>query len=125
MDYSIFFIKFFGYFYFLIGFCFIISKKARENMPAQTKSSPFLMALFCLLMGLPVVILHNIWEFSVVGFITLMGWGALVKAVVLLAFPDLIFSKLDNRSDNLLKIRAWVAFIFGLGLMYCGYYPYW
>ena len=94
-------------------------------MRTQTKSSPFLMGLFCLLMGLPVVILHNIWEFSVVGFITLIGWGALVKAVVLLAFPDLIFSKLDNRSDNLLKIRAWVAFIFGLGLMYCGYYPYW
>lgn len=123
---SIFFVKFMGYFMFLTGSALFLSKEARSTMLENMKrNDSFLMAMgyITLLIGLPIVIIHNIWELSVLGLVTLIGWGSLIKGFVLLAKPSIVKKK--ELSEKNLKIRGFIQFLIGLALMYCGYYPYW
>ena len=123
---SIFFVKFMGYFMFLTGSALFLSKETRTAMLENMKNNEsFLIAMgyITLLIGLPIVILHNVWELSVLGLVTLMGWVTLIKGFVFLAKPSIVKKK--ELSEKNLKIRGLIAALIGLGLMYCGYYPYW
>ena len=123
---SIFFVKFMGYFMFLTGSALFLSKETRTAMLENMKNNEsFLIAMgyITLLIGLPIVILHNVWELNVLGLVTLMGWVTLIKGIVFLAKPSLV--KKRELSEKNLKIRGLIGVLIGLGLMYCGYYPYW
>jgi uncharacterized membrane protein HdeD (DUF308 family) len=123
---SIFFVKFMGYFMFLTGSALFLSKETRTAMLENMKNNEsFLIAMgyITLLIGLPIVILHNVWELSVLGLVTLMGWVTLIKGFVFLAKPSIVKKK--ELSEKNLKIRGLIGALIGLGLMYCGYYPYW
>ena len=126
MEISIFFVKFMGYFIFLTGSALFLSKETRTAMLENMKNNEsFLIAMgyITLLIGLPIVILHNVWELSVLGLVTLMGWVTLIKGFVFLAKPSIVKKK--ELSEKNLKIRVLIGALIGLGLMYCGYYPYW
>ena len=123
---NIFFVKFMGYFMFLTGGALFLSKETRTAMLENMKNNEsFLitMGYITLLIGLPFVILHNVWELSVLGLVTLMGWMTLIKGIFFLAKPSIIKKKELSEKD--LKIRGLIGALIGLGLMYCGYYPYW
>ena len=83
---SIFFIKFFGYFMFLTGAVLFLSKEARAIILENMKNDSFIMltGYMTLLIGIPVVILHNVWEFSVLGLVTFFGWSSLLKGIFFL-----------------------------------------
>ena len=98
MDISIFFVKFYGYFFFLFAGALLISKKGREVMIAASKDETHIMftGMLSLFIGLPVIILHNIWTFDVLGFVTFIGWISVVKGVVRIAFPSFVVKKMDE-----------------------------
>ena len=123
---NIFFVKFMGYFMFLTGGALFLSKETRTAMLENMKNNEsFLISMgyITLLIGLPIVILHNVWELNVLGLVTLMGWVTLVKGFVLLLKPSMVKKK--DYSDKSLKTRGLIGALIGLGLMYCGYFPYW
>ena len=123
---SIFFVTFMGYFMFLTGSALFLSKETRTTMLENMKNNEsFLIAMgyITLLIGLPIVILHNVWELNVLGLVTLMGWVTLIKGIFFLAKPSIVKKK--ELSEKNLKIRGLIGALIGLGLMYCGYYPYW
>ena len=126
MEISIFFVKFMGYFIFLTSSALFLSKESRTAMLENMKNNEsFLIAMgyITLLIGLPIVILHNVWALNVLGLVTLIGWGTLVKGFVLLLKPSMVKKK--DYSDKSLKTRVLIGALIGLGLMYCGYFPYW
>jgi uncharacterized membrane protein HdeD (DUF308 family) len=126
MEISIFFVKFMGYFMFLTSSALFLSKESRTAMLENMKNNEsFLIAMgyITLLIGLPIVILHNVWELNVLGLVTLMGWVTLIKGFVFLAKPSIVKKK--ELSEKNIKIRGLIGALIGLGLMYCGYYPYW
>lgn len=127
MDYSIFFIKFYGYFFFLMAAALLLSKDGRETMLSVAKDKSFvvLTGFVSLMMGLPVVILHNIWTADVLGFITFVGWMSTVKGVVRIAKPSFVVQKMESYNGASSKIWLVVALVIGAGLMCAGYYPYW
>ena len=126
METSIFFLKFYGYFFFLFAGALLISKKGMEIMVAASKNETHIMftGMLCLIIGLPVIILHNIWSFDVVGFVTFIGWMSVLKGVVRIAFPSFVVNKMESYNSES-KVWLIVAVLIGAGLMYCGYYPYW
>ena len=127
MEYSIFFIKFYGYFMFLFAGALLISKEGRKWMikSSQDETNIVLTGIISLLIGLPVIILHNIWTADVLGFITFIGWMTTLKGVVRIAFPSFVANKMKEKTENSLNILLIFAMLLGAGLMYCGYYPYW
>ena len=126
-EYSIFFIKFYGYFIFLFAGALLISKDGRKVGIAMSKekSQIMLTGIISLIIGLPVIILHNIWTADVVGFITFIGWMSTLKGVVRIAFPSHVVNMMKNFTENSLNIWLIFAMLLGAGLIYCGYYPYW
>lgn len=127
METSIFFLKFYGYFFFLFAGALLFSKKAMEVMIIAGKDKKHVMftGMLSLFIGLPVIILHNIWTFDVLGFVTFIGWVSVVKGVVRIAFPSFVVRKMERYKSSQSKVWLIIAVMIGLGLMYCGYYPYW
>lgn len=126
-EYSIFFIKFYGYFMFLFAGALLLSKEGRKMMikTSQDETQVILTGMISLLIGLPVIILHNIWTADIVGFITFIGWMSVLKGVVRIAYPSFVVNKMKNYTEKSSTIWLIVAILLGSGLMYCGYYPYW
>jgi len=81
--------------------------------------------MLSLLIGLPVIILHNIWTLDVLGFVTFIGWMSVLKGVVRIAFPSFVVQKMERYKNSESKVWLIIAVLIGAGLMYCGYYPYW
>ena len=125
MDYSIFFIKFYGYFIFLFAGALLISKDGRQVIITQSKENIMLTGMISLIIGLPVIILHNIWKADVSGLVTFIGWMSTLKGVVRIAYPSFVVNKMKNYTENSFNIWLIFAMLLGAGLMYCGYYPYW
>ena len=126
METSIFFLKFYGYFFFLFAGALLISKKGMKVMIAASKDETHIMfaGMLSLIIGLPVIILHNIWTFDVLGFVTFIGWISVVKGVVRIAFPSFVVKQMESYNSES-KVWLIIAVLIGAGLMYCGYYPYW
>ena len=127
METSIFFLKFYGYFFFLFAGALLISKKGMEVMIAASKDETHVMftGMLSLLIGLPVIILQNIWTLDVLGFVTFIGWMSVLKGVVRIAFPSFVVQKMERNKNSESKVWLIIAVLIGAGLMYCGYYPYW
>ncbi len=124
MDYSIFFIKFYGYLMFLFAGALLINKEGMKKL-YQDETNIMIGGVISLLIGLPVIILHNIWTTDVLGFITYIGWMSTLKGVVRIAFPSFVVNKMKKSTVNSLNIWLIFAMLLGAGLIYCGYYPYW
>ncbi|MBU1090045.1 hypothetical protein KKF38_04630 [Patescibacteria group bacterium] len=76
-----------------------------------------------MILGLIVVLNHNIWEFSAAGLVTLLAWGSLVKGAIFLIAPNLLFdiSNALMKNSGLMKIAMVFALAAGGYLSYAGY----
>lgn len=72
--------------------------------------------------GLSIVLLHNVWEFSWRGVITLMGWAAIAKGISYVAFPDQLISTAGSvLARRRRKWTLWAALALGVYLTYHGF----
>ncbi len=112
---------------FLFAGALLLSKEGRKMMikTSQDETQVILTGMISLLIGLPVIILHNIWTADIVGFITFIGWMSVLKGVVRIAYPSFVVNKMKNYTEKSSTIWLIVAILLGSGLIYCGYYPYW
>lgn len=85
-----------------------------ERSPGLT----FISALFAVVLGLALVILHSVWADFPAALVSLLGWVILVKGILLLAAPGglLKLGAAAASSDSL--VRAWGAFALLLGIVY-------
>ena len=84
-----------------------------------------LTGMISLIIGLPVIILHNIWKADVSRLVTFIGWMSTLMGVVIIAYPSFVVNKMKNYTENSFNIWIIFAMLLGVGLVYCGYYPYW
>ena len=73
--------------------------------------------------GLLIIHYHNNWVNNWTVLVTIFGWIALVKGILLLAVPKLstIFKAL-HKSENIYKYIAPVAIILGVVFGYFGFF---
>jgi hypothetical protein len=106
-----------------VGFLFYgdYYKKVVKNF-IDNPGASYIAALFTIVLGYFIVSYHNIWEMSWVVIITILGWGALIKGVLVLAFPEPIM-KLSESMIKMKKLQyfAPIAIILGLVLGYFGF----
>ena len=126
MEISIFLAQILGLVYLVIGVGVIFNSGYYHDMMKDFLKSPailYLGGVMALLVGFLIVTYHNVWEQSWVVIITIIGWIALVKGVVLLVFPELALSS----SKSFLKTKEAFAkygiFVLALGaiLSYYGF----
>ncbi|MFC1655739.1 hypothetical protein ACFL3C_02620 [Patescibacteria group bacterium] len=88
-------------------------KKAFGDM-LKSKAYVFMGGAFALVVGLLLVMYHNVWEWQWYVIITIIGWIALVKGVLLLVFP-----KFANMFDSWFKNNSFLM-VMGVGSLILG-----
>jgi len=79
--------------------------------------------LYAIIGGLLIIEFHNIWVKNWTVVITLIGWIALAKGILILSFPKaMVFFKPMFQYDNLYKYLAPLVLLFGLVFAYFGFF---
>lgn len=118
--------KVFGLTYLVMGLAFLLNQEyIRKIMKDAMKESAmfFYGGVISLVIGLFMVLTHNVWELTAVGLVTLFGWIALVKGLLMLWAPQSV----EGLAKNMLKsgmywLWAVVAFAIGLFFVYAGFF---
>ena len=99
-------------------------KKLFEDFVEDTTALYF-GGIAALVIGYLILAFHNTWtkDFSVI--ITIVGWIALLKGILILVRPKIMIAltKAMVSKGNFLKIEAIVIIIIGLALSYLGFCP--
>lgn len=83
--------KIFGIMYLVVGISMLMQKAMWLELTAYyTQNMPRMMfvSFFPLLIGLIIVFTHNIWVFNLAVIVTIVGWLALIKGVLLFLAPQ-------------------------------------
>jgi hypothetical protein len=74
--------------------------------------------LMSLILGITSVLLHNVWELNWHVVITIFGWLALVKGIIVLAWPEI--SKNTRYETRVLTTRIALVVVSGLAAWLLG-----
>ncbi|MDE1207916.1 hypothetical protein [Tenacibaculum larymnensis] len=116
MDVSVFLLKFWGWYCIIFFFVLSFNPKRVKQIVDNLQDARFLiiLSLFAIIIGLLNVLAHNIWEANIKLLVTLFGWLALIKGVILFTFPKQTIKLL--KQTNLKFIQAIYVLLFFLGL---------
>ncbi|MFC1576816.1 hypothetical protein ACFL42_01695 [Candidatus Omnitrophota bacterium] len=127
MGTSIFIARIFGLCYLIIGACFIMNRKAFQQVMedfCKNAAMVFYGGLLALVIGVVIVLKHNIWAANWTVIITIIGWVALIKGIWMIGFPGSVpkFMRAYRENKNLIVIHAVFAIVFGAVLAYFGFF---
>ena len=126
MDVSIFLAKVFGLYLVIVSLSLLINRqKFKQLFSDFLNNSPasFLSAIMTLIMGILLILFHNIWTTDWRVLITLLSWLVFIKGTVRVLYPkfDVLFVSMVNKES----FYAWaggIYLILGGYLLYLGYF---
>ena len=127
MNATLFIARMFGLYIIIMGTILLCRRnifiKFMEDF-SKNYAVSFLTGIITLIIGLAIVLTHNIWVMNWTVIITLVGWAALIKGVWFLAFPDSIskFASFYSEAKVFGVIHAIIALLFGAYLTYMGFF---
>ena len=117
--------KIIGVIYISFGIGLFVNREFyREVIPKLVESSSFLLVggIIALIVGVLIIENHNYWVGNWTVLITIIGWIALIKGFMLIAFPKkMVLFKSFFNSNAVYKILAPLVFLFGLYFLYLGF----
>jgi len=83
----------------------------------------YLGGVLALIIGLLIVLSHNVWVAGWQVIITIIGWGGLIKGIWLIVFPNSVgkLTQVYLRKPTLLRVHMIIVFALGLLLVVEGY----
>ncbi len=123
METSIFLAKFWGWYLIIFFLVLSFNPKRIRQIFEDLKDQKFviLIAFMAIVIGLLNILFHNTWESDWTVIITLMGWGALLDGLLLLAFPNLIAKWLEYIHIKLVQVLYILMFLVGIFLLNMAY----
>jgi uncharacterized protein YacL len=96
---------------------------ANVNQLMHEPSLLFVVGIFTVIIGLLMVVSHNIWQWNWRVLITIIAWLSLIKGASILFFPLFIdkLSTLFVQNSKFAYVSAVIDFILGLILCYFGF----
>lgn len=89
MDITVFFARFWGSLFIILGLSSIVAKfLGRVIKMTEDKTITVSTGYITFLLGLVTVILHNIWVYDWKVTVTVLGWVTLFKGITKVAFPE-------------------------------------
>tara|TARA_B100000315_G_C14360632_1_gene488296 strand:- start:183 stop:566 length:384 start_codon:yes stop_codon:yes gene_type:complete len=126
MELSFFLAKVMGLYLVLVVLAVAMNRKEYLKMLPRfikNRSMSMLAGVFTLILGLLVVVSHNIWESDWTVLVTLTGWLTLVKGAMYLFFPDAIM-RLGKKFNSKTAYAVWtpIGLLWGGFLIYMGFF---
>lgn len=104
----------------------LMNPKFIDGAIRDMRTSPLLNLLFgfiAIVVGLAIVLAHNIWDSSWRVVVTLVGWISLLKGITFLLQPDLLvrLGKTVYQGGSKSKLALFIALIVGAYIAYKGF----
>ncbi|OGG45396.1 hypothetical protein A2673_01245 [Candidatus Kaiserbacteria bacterium RIFCSPHIGHO2_01_FULL_50_13] len=124
METSLFLAKVLGLYLIIIIPAVVINRKHLHAFVDELTRSialSYVLGFFALVVGLLVVLTHNVWTFDWRGLITVLGWLAIAKGIMRLYVPEIAMNIAKKFTTT--AIVWWCApfFVIGLYLIYVGF----
>lgn len=125
MQLSLFLAKILGLFIVIVSISLFCHRNVLKSYAVEaSKNIPliYFTGVVALLLGLMLVISHNIWEWNYRGVITLFGWLILIKGLIRLFWPEALQKIVKKAFDSWwMKIIMILFFLAGIYLTYIGF----
>ena len=127
METSVFIARIFGLCYLIIGIGFLFNRKAFQQVMddfCKNAALVFYGGLLALVIGVIIILTHNVWVANWIVIITIIGWAGFIKGIWMIVFPNTVFKFMQayQKNKNLLMIHSIVALIFGAVLTFFGFF---
>ena len=128
MDASIFLAKVIGLFLSISTISIIIRYKQFALIEKEVAKNPLLIYLSgfsALILGILLVVSHNMWVLDWRLIITIIGWMTLFKGIFRIFSPETVIKLISQKMNNKFFLLAEIIFFFvGLYLIYYGFFAY-
>lgn len=126
METSLFLAQLIGPVLIVIGVGLLLKQTEFREMATDFLSSRaliFVSGLLTLVVGLAIVLTHNVWEFNWPVIITILGWLSVFGGVFRILFPDSVQSMGTSMLDKpaMMTVSGAIQIVLGLWLSYVGY----
>lgn len=126
MNTSIFLAKLMGLYLVIISISVLINKNRMKSVIAELMKNSalqFVMGLNLLIIGLLLIISHNLWVSSWPIIITIIAWAVFIKGVLNVTFPNLAqrMTKPFLQSQSIPYFAILINFLLGIYLCYYGF----
>lgn len=129
MEFTIFWAKLIGFFMLITTASQLVRRNKFAEMEKNLYENPgatAVSALLFLLLGLAVILSHNVWEWSLAGIVTVGGWVFTIRGALRLFYPEFdtkIANSIDTNRRNLwLSTATLVGFLlFNLWVLYLAF----
>lgn len=127
MENSVFIARIFGLCYLIIGAGLLLNQKFwRDVMEDFSKSAVAILfgGMFALVVGVVIILTHNVWVANWTVMITIIGWIALIKGIWMIVFPGTVskFMKIYQKNKDILLVQSIGALAFGAILIFFGFF---
>jgi uncharacterized protein YjeT (DUF2065 family) len=127
METAIFIARIFGLCYLVIGVGLLLNQKFwREVIEDFSKNAATVLfgGIFALVVGVVIVLTHNVWVGNWTVIITIIGWIALIKGIWIIVFPSTVskFMQAYWKNESILLVQSIGALVFGVVLTYFGFF---
>jgi len=96
-----------------------ITRQALQEM-ADSHTLTLLAGVVTFVIGATLVLVHNKWDSLPAGFVSFVGWSAMIKGLLLLAIPEALFklANLLTPSTSITRLFGVVTFALGGTLLF-------
>ena len=127
METSIFIARIFGLCYLILGAGLLFNRKTFQQIMedfCKNTASVFYGGVFALVIGVVIILTHNVWVANWTVIITIIGWLAFIKGIWIIVFPNTVskFMQAYQKNQNLLMVHGIAALIFGAVLTFLGFF---
>ncbi len=127
METSVFIAKIFGLCYLVFGVGFLFNRKAFQRVMedfCKNAALVFLGGVFALVIGIVIILKHNIWVANWTVMITIIGWLGLIKGIWIIVFPNTVskFMQAYQENEGLLTVHSVAVLILGAVFTYFGFF---
>ena len=125
MELSYLLARLWGLYLIIISLSFLFNRKGLEVIITivSNRALVILGGFISLLIGIIMVVIHNVWTPDWRIILTLFGWLAIIKGVVYINWPELALKWGNKFQTNrgLVNTLLVIALIFGIYLTYMGF----
>ena len=117
MDTSLFLFKFWGWYCVIFFFILSFNPKRIKQIVDDLQDQKFtiLISFLAIIIGLLNILFHNVWEANISLVVTLFGWLALLKGIMLFTFPRTTTKGITKM--NIKFVQAMYIFVFLIGVI--------
>ena len=127
MNNSLFIARLFGLCYLVIGVGLLLNQKFwRQVIEDFSKNAATILlgGIFALVVGVVIVLTHNVWVANWTVIITIIGWIALIKGIWIIVLPSTVnrFMQFYQKNESILLVQSIGAIVLGVVLTFFGFF---